>query len=195
MTTPASKETRAKLIAAAEEAFAERGLDKPTLNEISERAGFTRGAFHAHFDSRDELLVAVIDKSVHEYLEKFIPKCNTPEDFARIIADFVEHSTERRAFFGPAAKLGMHQLAYASVRAPVVRDGLTRALGTFVERIAEGIELARGAGLVRTDVTSLSIARSLAMTILGVQSVLDAGIHVSVDDIAATTRTLLTPPR
>ena len=48
--------TRAKLIESAGEVFAERGFYGASVEEITERAGFSRGAFYSNFASREELL-------------------------------------------------------------------------------------------------------------------------------------------
>src|ERR1700712_1490900 len=52
-------ETRDKLLAAAADVFAERGFGRATVEEVCERAGFSRGAFYSNFDSLDELFFAL----------------------------------------------------------------------------------------------------------------------------------------
>lgn len=49
--------TRARLLDAAAEVFAEVGLDAASVEAVCERAGFTRGAFYSNFDSKDELFL------------------------------------------------------------------------------------------------------------------------------------------
>ncbi|AYG03974.1 TetR/AcrR family transcriptional regulator [Gryllotalpicola protaetiae] len=53
--------TREKLIDAAFEVFAEVGLNAASVEQITERAGFTRGAFYSNFDSKVELFFAIAD--------------------------------------------------------------------------------------------------------------------------------------
>ncbi|MBN1174946.1 MAG: helix-turn-helix transcriptional regulator, partial [Micromonosporaceae bacterium] len=48
-------ETRRRLLAAAFESFAERGFYGSTVEDICERAGFTRGAFYSNFSTKEEL--------------------------------------------------------------------------------------------------------------------------------------------
>lgn len=60
MTAPAirSREnTRARLLEAAAQVFAEVGLDGASVEAVCERAGFTRGAFYSNFESKDELFL------------------------------------------------------------------------------------------------------------------------------------------
>ena len=54
-------ETRAALMRSAAEVFAERGLDAP-IDEVAEHAGYTKGAFYANFESKDELFLAMLDE-------------------------------------------------------------------------------------------------------------------------------------
>ena len=54
------EETRQRIIEAAAEVFARRWFAASPIEEITEAAGFSRGAFHWHFDSKTDLLLAVI---------------------------------------------------------------------------------------------------------------------------------------
>ena len=60
MSTPATRSrenTRARLLEAAAQVFAEVGLEGATVEAVCERAGFTRGAFYSNFESKDELFL------------------------------------------------------------------------------------------------------------------------------------------
>ena len=60
MSTPATRSrenTRARLLEAAAQVFAEAGLDGASVEAVCERAGFTRGAFYSNFESKDELFL------------------------------------------------------------------------------------------------------------------------------------------
>lgn len=62
MTTPATRSrenTRARLLEAAAQVFAEVGLDGASVEAVCERAGFTRGAFYSNFESKDELFLTL----------------------------------------------------------------------------------------------------------------------------------------
>jgi AcrR family transcriptional regulator len=56
----ASQETRRKLIDAAGQVFAERGLHAATLQEITARAGVNKAAVNYHFRDKQELYAAVV---------------------------------------------------------------------------------------------------------------------------------------
>jgi AcrR family transcriptional regulator len=59
-TARSRENTRARLVAAAAEVFAESGLDGASVEAICERAGFTRGAFYSNFATKEELFFALV---------------------------------------------------------------------------------------------------------------------------------------
>jgi AcrR family transcriptional regulator len=60
--------TRARLLDAAVDVFAERGVEGATVELICERAGFTRGAFYSNFSTKDELLLASAEHVLQQSL-------------------------------------------------------------------------------------------------------------------------------
>jgi len=61
-------QTRGRLLAAAFEVVAERGLGATTVEEVCERAGYTRGAFYSNFRTIDELFFALYEQRANEML-------------------------------------------------------------------------------------------------------------------------------
>ena len=57
--TTRRKQTRQRLIDAAFTVFGEHGLHAATVEQITEAAGFSRGAFYSNFSSKDVLLLAL----------------------------------------------------------------------------------------------------------------------------------------
>src|SRR5271166_1852552 len=63
LTREESKEvTRVRLIEAAERLFIRKGFDNASVEEISEAAGYSRGAFYSNFDDKEQVFLAVIDR-------------------------------------------------------------------------------------------------------------------------------------
>ncbi len=54
-------ETRARLLAAAADLFAEQGVDAVSVDAVAEAAGRTSGAVYAHFGNKQGLLLALLD--------------------------------------------------------------------------------------------------------------------------------------
>ncbi|ADB35802.1 transcriptional regulator, TetR family [Kribbella flavida DSM 17836] len=62
--------TRARLLTAAAELFAERGVNGASVEQIAERAGYTRGAFYGNFTGKPALVAALLEhRTEHEYAE------------------------------------------------------------------------------------------------------------------------------
>jgi len=55
-------ENRAKLIAAARKAFAEKGYSAASMDDLTADVGLTRGALYHHFGDKSGLLAAVVDQ-------------------------------------------------------------------------------------------------------------------------------------
>ena len=60
--TPRRRRTRDRLLDAAYEVFAEQGVHASTVEEVCERAGFTRGAFYSNFTTKEELFAALMER-------------------------------------------------------------------------------------------------------------------------------------
>jgi AcrR family transcriptional regulator len=60
--------TRAKLLEAALDVFAEKGIKRVTVDELVGAAGFTRGAFYSNFSSIDEVFFAVFEDQANRML-------------------------------------------------------------------------------------------------------------------------------
>jgi AcrR family transcriptional regulator len=59
-------ETRSRLLEAAADVFFRRGYEAASVEEITAEAGFTRGAFYSNFESKEQLLVELLQKLVYD---------------------------------------------------------------------------------------------------------------------------------
>ena len=64
-----SEHTRAQLLRAAEKIFTRDGFEAAKLEEIAAAAGYTRGAFYANFESKEDLFVAMVEEHVQGHIE------------------------------------------------------------------------------------------------------------------------------
>lgn len=63
-------ESRRRILDAAEELFAERGFDRTSFVDISERSGISRGSIPWHFKNKDGLIVAVVDRAMDRFMSR-----------------------------------------------------------------------------------------------------------------------------
>lgn len=63
--------TKAKLFEAAQRIFAKCGFERATIDQIAKRAGFSRGAFYAHFNNKEHLFFALVKQRALEQVPQF----------------------------------------------------------------------------------------------------------------------------
>src|ERR1035438_3281679 len=81
LTREESKEvTRMRLIEAAERLFIRRGFDDASVDEISEAAGYSRGAFYSNFGNKEQVLLAVIDHRIPKAIDDTFQRSFDPAE-------------------------------------------------------------------------------------------------------------------
>ena len=63
--------TREHLLAAAAEVFAEQGYHGATIDQVAERAGFTKGAVYSNFTSKEDLFLALSEDRERRLIDAF----------------------------------------------------------------------------------------------------------------------------
>ena len=71
-------ETRDQLLDAARVVFGHRGFNAATVGEVAEYAGFTKGAVYSHFGSKDELLLALVQRQMAERIARIEARLLSP---------------------------------------------------------------------------------------------------------------------
>jgi AcrR family transcriptional regulator len=69
--------TKAKILDAAQSLFAELGFENTQLDEVAARAGCSRGAIYAHYLSKEDLFLELMEHRVHT---KFAAVCKKIEE-------------------------------------------------------------------------------------------------------------------
>lgn len=110
------QKTRERLMDAAFEVFSEVGIHAATVEMITERADFTRGAFYSNFDTKEELFLALAERGYNERLELLRasvanidvimptlleqnPGSLTATELGPIVASFLEQQGDNRLWF------------------------------------------------------------------------------------------------
>jgi AcrR family transcriptional regulator len=92
--------TRRKLLAAAEAIFARTGYEAARLEDIAATAGYTRGAFYANFDSKEDIFFALLEKWVSEKVRaitELLSQHPTREEKIQALRQhYVEMASDRR---------------------------------------------------------------------------------------------------
>lgn len=158
--------TRTALREAAAELVAQHGLHGTSIEAITNRAGYSRGAFYANYSSKEELLAEVLQEQVYGAYRQMAAQWRdadgqrpTPRQTGERLAAIIG-AVEGRWMF----TLWLDLLAHAS-RNPDFRAiaadfwRQTRAL------IAEGVRDAQGARSPAESIASAAIALDLGLAI------------------------------
>src|ERR1700710_1309007 len=86
---------RARLLAAAKEVFAERGLDA-TMDEVARRAGVGAGTAYRRFRNRDDLIGALFEERLDEFMAT-LEWARADDDPWRGLSGFLERWMEMQA--------------------------------------------------------------------------------------------------
>ena len=98
--TDRTQATRRKLLDAAKQVFAQQGFEAARLEDIAAGAGYTRGAFYANFESKEDIFFALFEEWVRERIESLTSALRRHHDPAeKLVAlrtHYAELATDRR---------------------------------------------------------------------------------------------------
>ena len=84
--------TRSRLLQSAAKLFCHKGLERASIDEVAEDAGYTKGAFYANFKGKEELFLAMLDerfeRRIREVAAAFSDAESPPEQARHAAADF-----------------------------------------------------------------------------------------------------------
>lgn len=172
--------TRDLLLDAAEKLFAERGLGGASLEDIADAAGYTRGAIYAHFGSKEELFLAVIERQRQRFLDGFTDVVSSFHRLSDLNLDELS-SRWRELMSGDAeqaAALG-HEFTLFLVRNPEARDRVAAQRAETVRWLADYIT----DGAKRIGGTLTIPAETLARVILATNEGVTLHSHVDGEDL------------
>jgi AcrR family transcriptional regulator len=152
--TKRREQTRQHLLAAALDVFAEDGFGRATVEQVCERAGYTRGAFYSNFSSLDELFLAMWQQRSQQMLADLAAALDgvagTPPD--KVIRSVLAAIPVDDAWYRVTAEFTAHALRNPKLRrvvaareqaihdtiVPIVEDALARTGRRVTDRSALG---------------------------------------------------------
>ena len=130
-------ETRTRLVWAARELMARKGIGSTSIQEITDTADVGFGSFYNHFDSKEAIAEAVMEQALESFGDAADQLAETITDPAEVLAASVRHAVLRAA---ADEAWGWFLIRTALARAGGMRRGLGERLARDV-RI--GVEQAR----------------------------------------------------
>ena len=174
----AQRETRERLLDAAAVEFAEQGFHGASIDAITARAGFTRGAFYSNFDHKADLLVELTERRVGAFLEDQLGRllATPPGERANALAHWLVTEDE------PTEVLLLAELARIAPSVPEANEALEGVLTTIAGAVAaalaraDEVDAAERRPRTSTDdvVAALVIATLGARVLRAMRGTLDA---------------------
>jgi AcrR family transcriptional regulator len=172
-------ETRALLIEAAAKEFAEHGYAIARIEKIAEAAGFSKGAFYSNFDSKEQLVLAVLDRTIMSRTDLMARAIDVvghePADLLAAIKAGAVARQEDRLWSMLRLEL-LHQAA----RDSALRSAMTAHCAELLSANAGLIvNVRKRLGLRPQPPAARAIADTLLATMLGASLLLFAGVKVT----------------
>jgi AcrR family transcriptional regulator len=144
------EQTREELISAAEASFVSRGFHASSVDEVAERAGYTKGAVYSNFASKEDLFFAVYERRVERVLTEVVPglrQAGAEGAFDWLATGTIERHDRDDGWLAVFFEFWAHVL-----RHPELRERFATIHARFLEPLAEGVrQLAQDRGLALPD--------------------------------------------
>ena len=160
--------TRTALVEAAAEVFARRGFEGASLEEIAEVAGFTRGAIYSNFGSKEDLLLAVVERHNQALLDAFADTFDRQADASQEEWSGSAALLWRDLIRGDPTltPLNLEFRLYA-LRNPPFRKRLVEVQRQYVSRIADFIDRISNTLGLRLKISAADLAEITNAATLG----------------------------
>ncbi|MCP3476265.1 TetR/AcrR family transcriptional regulator [Bradyrhizobium sp. CCGUVB1N3] len=161
-TRPTRDDTRDKLFEAAAHVFEDQGIGGASIDAIATAAGFTRGAFYSNFNSKDELIIAMLEDHVEQSIRRNLDLLAQHTDLDDFIAALRSMERNRRDPLGRSPLLHMEMILYVA-RAEKRRPELAKRLRARRKLVADIVQGAQVRGTNKVQDPSWAAAVVLAL--------------------------------
>ena len=160
LTRQESKEvTRTRLIEAAERLFIRKGFDDASVDEISETAGYSRGAFYSNFDDKEQVFLAVIDRcrpKVPKVLDDMFQDVREPAERIAAVREWFSNQWRLKDFIALRMEFARRAMRDRSVRKHLA-ELRRRELETYAASVGRYLGATYGVPADRSEVVALAL--------------------------------------
>jgi AcrR family transcriptional regulator len=140
-TRPTRDDTREKLFEAAARVFEEQGIGGASIEGIAAAAGLTRGAFYSNFNSKDELIIAMLEDHVEQSIQRNLDLLARHKSLSDFIDALKTMDRSRQDPLGRSPLLHMEMILFVA-RAEKRRPDLAKRLRARRKLITDIVETA-----------------------------------------------------
>ncbi|MRT21496.1 TetR/AcrR family transcriptional regulator [Comamonas sp. CAH-2] len=164
-----------KILDAAIELIAQRGVKEVTMAEIGIHAGYSRGLPHQHFGSKENLINAVLHAIVEKFNQRRTNQKPVPDGVESIKALFSTY-LQRDTASWQASKAFIFLISDASLAESPHRDFINKLNKKNVDFIAKHLSIAR-AGVSEASNHALAVVLMSTMRGLALQALTDSEMN------------------
>ena len=151
--------TRMRLIEAAERLFIRKGFDDASVDEISEAAGYSRGAFYSNFDDKEQVFLAVIDRcrpKVPKVLDDMFQQITEPAERIAAVREWFSNQWRLKDFIALRMEFARRAMRDRSVRKHLA-ELRRRELETYAASVGRYLGATYGVPADRSEVVALAL--------------------------------------
>jgi AcrR family transcriptional regulator len=163
------REAETRIVQAAFEIVARRGVDQLTLAEAGEEAGYSRALPAHYFENREALLAAVAEHAVKNYRRRLSER-NVLADGGvdSLLATIAFYLDDSRGW--PKKLRAFHEIMNAGLRWPSIAEVVARLDQEWIDRVAAQIRTAQRRGDIRADIDPVAEAVAICGAMRGIMS-------------------------
>lgn len=158
--------TRAAVLTAAAELFAERGYPHTSIADVAERVGMTPGAVYFHFRDKKDMAVEVVRELFRRWqtlTERVREEGHPPLETARVLMDKLIGTFLADVFVIAGTRLQAERSLIGTTLPPPYIESIAAMAAVLAQ--------ARGAGQLRKGVDPEAAARMIVATAFGTQHI------------------------
>ena len=156
-------DTKSRILQTAFNLFLEKGFASVSLNEVIKASNITTGGFYYHFDSKDSLMVAVIEKYIFNYFNSTVEQIkhfqgDPQEKLKKVVLTLVgadlnaSNKTEIMENSNGIDYRALHILLIEGVhKYDIIKEHYTKFYYNLLEFNKEVIEEGISQGVIRND--------------------------------------------
>ncbi|UCF88677.1 MAG: TetR/AcrR family transcriptional regulator [bacterium] len=85
-----TRATKRRLLKAARELFAEKGMDLTTIDDITQRADLAKGTFYYHFSDKNEVIEMLIRQVMDGLVKLMNDRCREATDLSTLLESIIQ---------------------------------------------------------------------------------------------------------
>lgn len=160
--------TRQSILERAVDLASLEGLERLTIGRLAEDLGMSKSGLFAHFGSKEDLQLAVIETAAERYIrEIFTPALEQPRGYPRLMAICDSWlSYVRRGVFPGGCFFAAASFEFDG-RPGAIRDTVRRLMNDWIGALEKAIRMAQDEGHLDPDVNPADLAFELNSLFFG----------------------------